>query len=141
VTVETVYEDDAGDPDVALTKARRLVEEEGVQLTAGPILANTAYAVADYVSSQGIPSFHITGADDLTQRQFDPLVLRVGYTSSQSNFRRRMGVRTGVPERRHAMPGLRVRLGELRRFRERLHQRRRHHQPADLAPPGHPGLQ
>ena len=86
VTVETVYEDDAGDPDVALTKARRLVEEEGVQLTAGPILANTAYAVADYVSSQGIPSFHITGADDLTQRQFDPLVLRVGYTSSQSNF-------------------------------------------------------
>jgi branched-chain amino acid transport system substrate-binding protein len=86
VTVETVFEDDAGDPDVALTKARRLVEEEGVQITAGPILANTAYAVADYVSSQGIPTFHITGADDLTQRQFDPLVLRVGYTSSQSNF-------------------------------------------------------
>ena len=86
VTVETVFEDDGGDPDVALTKARRLVEEEGVQITAGPILANTAYAVADYVSSQGIPSFHITGADDLTQRQYDPLVLRVGYTSSQSNF-------------------------------------------------------
>ncbi len=86
VTVETVYEDDAGDPDVALTKARRLVEEEGVQMVAGPILANTAYAVADYVAGQGLPSFHITGADDLTQRKFDPHVLRVGYTSSQSNF-------------------------------------------------------
>ncbi len=86
VTVETIYEDDAGDPEVALTKARKLVEEDGVQMTAGPILANTAYAVADYVAGQGLPSFHITGADDLTQRRADPLVLRVGYTSSQSNF-------------------------------------------------------
>jgi branched-chain amino acid transport system substrate-binding protein len=86
VTVETVYEDDAGDPEVALTKARRLVEEEDVDMTAGPILANTAYAVADYVASQGVPSFHISGADDLTQRKFNPLVMRVGYTSSQSNF-------------------------------------------------------
>ncbi len=86
VTVETVYEDDAGDPEVALTKARRLVEEVGVDMTAGPILANTAYAVADYVGSAGVPSFHISGADDLTQRQFDPNVMRVGYTSSQSNF-------------------------------------------------------
>jgi branched-chain amino acid transport system substrate-binding protein len=85
-TVETVFEDDTGDPDVALTKARRLVEEEQVDLTAGPILANTAYAVAEYVASQGVPTFHISGADDLTQRQHDPLVMRVGYTSSQSNF-------------------------------------------------------
>lgn len=84
--VETVFEDDAGDPEIALTKARRLVEEEQVDLTAGPILANTAYAVAEYVSSQGLPSIHMTGADDLTQREFNPLVLRVGYTSSQSNF-------------------------------------------------------
>ena len=86
VTVETVYEDDTGDPAVALTKAQRLVGEEGVQFVAGPILANTAYAVADYVAGEGIPTFQISGADDLTQRQFNPLVLRVGYTSSQSNF-------------------------------------------------------
>jgi branched-chain amino acid transport system substrate-binding protein len=85
-TVRTVYEDDAGDPDVALTKARRLVEREGVDLVAGPVLANTAYAVGNYVAGQGIPTLHITGADDLTQRQFDPNILRVGYTSSQSNF-------------------------------------------------------
>jgi branched-chain amino acid transport system substrate-binding protein len=85
-TVETVFEDDTGDPEVALTKARRLVEEEEVDLTAGPILANTAYAVAEYVAGQGVPSFHISGADDLTQRRHDPLVMRVGYTSSQSNF-------------------------------------------------------
>ena len=86
VTVETVFEDDAGDPDVALTKARRLVEEEQVDIVAGPILANTAYAVAEYVAGQGIPSFHITAADDITQRDYDPHVLRVGYGSSQTNF-------------------------------------------------------
>ena len=86
VTVRTVYEDDAGDPEVALTKAKRLVEREGVDLVAGPVLANTAYAVASYVAAQDIPTLQITGADDLTQRQFDPNILRVGYTSSQSNF-------------------------------------------------------
>jgi branched-chain amino acid transport system substrate-binding protein len=86
VNVRTVYEDDAGDPEVALTKAQRLVEREGVDLVAGPVLANTAYAVANYVAGQGIPTLQITGADDLTQRQFDPNILRAGYTSSQSNF-------------------------------------------------------
>ena len=86
VTVQTVFEDDTGDPEVALTKARRLVEQEQVQLVAGPILANTAYAVAGYVAGKGLPTVQMTGADDLTQRKFDPLVLRVGYTSSQSNF-------------------------------------------------------
>jgi branched-chain amino acid transport system substrate-binding protein len=86
VTVRTVYEDDAGDPEVALTKAKRLVEKEGVDLVAGPVLANTAYAVANYVAGQGIPTLQITGADDLTQRQYDPNILRAGYTSSQSNF-------------------------------------------------------
>ena len=85
-TVQTVFEDDTGDPDVALTKARRLVEQEQVQLVAGPILANTAYAVAGYVAGRGLPTVQMTGADDLTQRKFDPLVLRVGYTSSQSNI-------------------------------------------------------
>lgn len=86
VTVETIFEDDAGDPEIALTKARRLVEEEQVDITAGPILANTAYAVAEYVADQEIPNLHITAADDLTQRENDPHVLRVGYTSSQTNF-------------------------------------------------------
>jgi branched-chain amino acid transport system substrate-binding protein len=85
-TVQTVFEDDTGDPEVALTKARRLVEQEQVQLVAGPILANTAYAVADYVAGKELPAIQMTGADDLTQRKFDPHVLRVGYTSSQSNF-------------------------------------------------------
>lgn len=86
ITVETVYEDDAGDPEIALTKARRLVEEVDVDILAGPILANTALAVAEYAGSQQVPTLHITAADDITQRQFNDYVLRVGYSGSQTNF-------------------------------------------------------
>src|SRR5690606_13847694 len=75
--VETVFEDDAGNPDTALTKAKRLVEDEQAQVIVGPLLANTALAVSGYVTREGIPSFQpVTAADDLTQRQQHPLMLR-----------------------------------------------------------------
>ena len=87
-TVQTVFEDDAGNPDTALTKAKRLVDDEKVQVMVGPLLANTALAVSDYVTRQGIPSLQpVTAADDLTQRSQNPLMLRAGsYTGSQMNF-------------------------------------------------------
>lgn len=88
VTVETIFEDDAGNPDTALTKAKRLVEDEKVELLVGPLLANTGLAVADYAVQQGIPNLHpVSAADDLTQRLADPLVIRVGaYSGSQMNY-------------------------------------------------------
>jgi branched-chain amino acid transport system substrate-binding protein len=88
VTVETVFEDDAGNPDTALTKAKRLIEDENVEVMVGPLLANTALAVSDYVTSQGIPSLQpVTAADALTQGQQNPLMLRAGsMTGSQMNF-------------------------------------------------------
>ena len=39
-TIETVHEDTAGDPTTALTKARRLVDQEGAKILAGPLLAS-----------------------------------------------------------------------------------------------------
>jgi branched-chain amino acid transport system substrate-binding protein len=88
VTVETVFEDDAGNPDTALTKAKRLIEDEKVEVMVGPLLANTALAVSDYVTGEGIPSLQpVTAADDLTQRKQNPLMLRAGsLTGSQMNF-------------------------------------------------------
>lgn len=86
--VTTIHEDDAGNPDTGLAKARRLVESERVAMVVGPLLANVGYVVADYVSKQGRPSvMAVAAADDLTQRRANPLVLRLGaFTSSQSNF-------------------------------------------------------
>src|SRR5690606_12879908 len=51
VEVETIIEDDAGNPETSLTKAKKLVEADGVDVVVGPLLANTALATAAYTST------------------------------------------------------------------------------------------
>src|SRR4029453_5731349 len=46
--VELVIEDDASNPDTALQKARRLVEQGNCHMLIGNLLANTGLAVANY---------------------------------------------------------------------------------------------
>lgn len=82
--VELIVEDDGGNPDTALQKARRLVEQSNCQILYGNLLANTGLAVANYVKGTGTPYFiPIIAADDLTQRTRIKNVIRVaGYTAS-----------------------------------------------------------
>jgi len=82
--VELLIEDDASNPDVALQKARRLVEQSKVHFLIGNLLANTGLAVANYVKGTGTPYFiPIIAADDLTQRARIRNVIRVaGYSAS-----------------------------------------------------------
>ncbi len=82
--VELIIEDDGSNPDVALQKARRLVEQANVNFLIGNLLANTGLAVANYVKGTGTPYFiPIIAADDLTQRQRIKNVVRVaGYSAS-----------------------------------------------------------
>jgi branched-chain amino acid transport system substrate-binding protein len=77
VTIETTYEDDAGDVNQSLAKAKQLVEQDGVDIVVGPLIANTASAVAAYTFSQGVPNLEpvaasnnltLSGANDLTVR-------------------------------------------------------------------------
>jgi branched-chain amino acid transport system substrate-binding protein len=88
VTVETIVEDDAGNPETSLTKAKKLVELDEVDVVVGPLLANTALAVAAYTSSVGVPNLHpVAAADDLTQRSANDLTVRTGSMSgSQMNY-------------------------------------------------------
>jgi branched-chain amino acid transport system substrate-binding protein len=83
--VEIFYEDDAGDPDVALSKARLCVEQREVDMLVGLLYAHTGLAVAEYVKEVDIPTFfQVVSADDLTQRTpVDTLVRIAGWTSSQ----------------------------------------------------------
>lgn len=83
--IEILVEDDASNPDTALQKARRLVEEHKVHFLIGDLLANTGLAVAEYVKTNGVPYFiPIIAADDLTQRKRIPNVVRIaGYSASQ----------------------------------------------------------
>ena len=84
--VEVIVEDDGANPDTALQKARRLVEQSKVEMLFGNLLANTGLAVANYVKGTGTPYFiPIIAADDLTQRGRIKNVVRVaGYSASQA---------------------------------------------------------
>jgi branched-chain amino acid transport system substrate-binding protein len=88
ITIETIVEDDAGNPEVSLTKARKLVEQDEVDVIVGPLIANTALAVAEYTASVGIPNLHpVAASDDLTQRNANDLTVRTGSMGgSQANF-------------------------------------------------------
>ena len=70
--VKFIVEDDQGKPDAAVTKAKKLILQDKVQMFIGGLLASTGYALAPvsttektlYISS-------ISSADDLTQRQLE----------------------------------------------------------------------
>ena len=80
--VEVILEDNEGLPATALTKARKLVENDKVNLLAGVILSNVAYALVPYIEAQGIPTIYpINSADDLTQRKRPRWVIRTGFSA------------------------------------------------------------
>jgi branched-chain amino acid transport system substrate-binding protein len=81
-----LVEEDQGVPAQSLTKARKLVELDHVDVLMGPLSANSGYVVRDYVDQQKIPAvFPNVAGDDITQRSRTPWVVRTGWSSSQSN--------------------------------------------------------
>src|SRR5437660_5128789 len=81
-----VLAEDEGTPSQALTKARKLVELDRVDLLAGPLRADSGLALRDYIDQQKIPAMYlIVSADDITQRLRTPWIVRTGWSSSQPN--------------------------------------------------------
>ena len=82
--IELIVEDTQGQPQVALTKTRKLVENDNVQVLSGGLLASTGYALAPYFTSKKVPmTYPVMASDDLTQRQRSEYLVRTGWTSSQ----------------------------------------------------------
>ncbi len=82
--IKLIIEDDEGKPATGLTKARGLVEGQGVHLVTGPLSAAIGYAVAGYVDSKKVPTiFPIVSAEDITQRKRSPYIVRTGWSSAQ----------------------------------------------------------
>ncbi|MFB3817492.1 MAG: ABC transporter substrate-binding protein [Candidatus Methylomirabilales bacterium] len=82
--IRLLVEDDEAKPATGLTKARSLVEGQGVHLLIGPLSAAVGYAIAPYIDEKKIPSiFPIVSADDITQRKRTPYIVRTGWSSSQ----------------------------------------------------------
>ena len=84
--VKFIVEDNQGKSDAAVTKAKKLVLSDKVQMFIGGLLASTGYALAP-VSNEEKTLYiaSIPAADDLTQRQASkyPYFFRTTWTSSQ----------------------------------------------------------
>ena len=82
--IELIVEDTEGTPATALTKARKLVEQDKVHILTGGLLASTGYALQPFVDGQRVPAtFPVIAADDLTQRKPAKWIVRTGWTTSQ----------------------------------------------------------
>jgi branched-chain amino acid transport system substrate-binding protein len=84
--IELIIEDDEAVPANSLTKARKLVELDQVDLMTGALLSSTGYALAPYIEASQIPMLYpVVSADDLTQRLRGRWIIRTGWTGSQPN--------------------------------------------------------
>jgi branched-chain amino acid transport system substrate-binding protein len=82
--VKLTVEDDEGKPATGLTKARSLVEGQGVNVLIGPVSAAVGYAMAPYLDGKKVPTLYpIVSGEDITQRKRSPWIIRTGWSSSQ----------------------------------------------------------
>ncbi len=83
--VKLYARDTAGKPANDLTDLRKMVEQDHIDVLIGPFLANEGYAVSPYVRKHKLPWISpVTAADQLTQRQLNPYLVRMGWSSSQA---------------------------------------------------------
>jgi branched-chain amino acid transport system substrate-binding protein len=83
-----VKENDEAKPEVALTRIKKLIEEDRVDFLVGPISGAVALAIRDYVHERGTPLL-VPGAFTrlLTSPQHaSPSILRLSETSDQANY-------------------------------------------------------
>jgi len=97
-----IKEDDEAKPDVGLTKARKLVERDRVDVLIGPVHSGVALAIRDYVHGQGIPLIvPVAFTRDLTApARASPWLFRVVETSDQGNFPMGIWVFKKTPHRK-----------------------------------------
>jgi branched-chain amino acid transport system substrate-binding protein len=84
--VKLIVEDSTGKPDTAVTKAKKLILSDKVQMMVGGVLATEGYALAPVsTNDKTVYIASVPAADDLTQRDLAkyPYVIRTGWTSSQ----------------------------------------------------------
>src|ERR1700732_844881 len=84
--VKLIIEDSQAKPDTAVTKAKKLILEDHVQMFVGGVLAPEGYALAPVSTAEKtVYIASVPAAADLTQRQLGnyPYFIRTSWTSSQ----------------------------------------------------------
>ncbi|TAM59839.1 ABC transporter substrate-binding protein [bacterium] len=83
--VVVIQADSAGNPAVGLTQARRLVEQDHVNIIVGPLSTAVDQAIIPYITAHKVPAiFPVLSPDDITQRMPAAYVVRTSAASSQT---------------------------------------------------------
>jgi branched-chain amino acid transport system substrate-binding protein len=82
--VDFISADTGGNPAGTKTKAQELIERDKVDVILGPLAAFELLAISDYIKEQKMPTLSLAAADNLTQRQPNPFLLRASACSSQA---------------------------------------------------------
>jgi branched-chain amino acid transport system substrate-binding protein len=82
--IELIVEDEGATPATAITKVRKLISHDKVNLISGVFLATAGYAIAPLCEEANVP-FVTTwdGGDDLTQRKRSKNFIRISFTACQ----------------------------------------------------------
>src|SRR3954464_4476449 len=81
--IELISADTGGNPAGAKTKAQELIERDKVNVILGPLAAFELLAITDYVRDNQTPLISLAAAEDVTQRQANPFIIRPSATSAQ----------------------------------------------------------
>ena len=103
--IQLIKEDDEFKPDIGVTKTRKLVERDRVDMLVGPVNSATALAIRDYVNQQKIPLIvPVAFSKEITAPgKAIPLIFRVIETTDQGNFAMGHWIHKNTPYRKVAI--------------------------------------
>src|SRR5215475_2972881 len=81
--IELISADTGGNPAGTKTKAQELIERDNVNVILGPLAAFELLAITDYVRQSKMPLITAASAENVTQRNVNPYIIRPGATSAQ----------------------------------------------------------
>src|SRR5262245_10894759 len=81
--IEYISADTGGHPPGARTNAQELIERDTVNVILGPLAPFELLAITNYVRDNATPLISLAAAEDVTQRQANPFVIRPSATSAQ----------------------------------------------------------
>lgn len=85
--VRLIVEDDEAQPAVALAKAKKLAESDGVQVLMGIIWSPNAMAIRNYIHERKVPLVLSEAAvRPITQEAGSPYIFRTGFSSGQLTY-------------------------------------------------------
>ena len=83
--ISVIYEDDQLDNEQAVTKAKKLVVQDKIDILTGLVSGDEGLSVGDYMKDKNIPVLPMYSAsEDMTMRAFYPMIVRATWTGAQS---------------------------------------------------------